>query len=275
MPVETSPRRAIYLKLPGNCAQKAGSSAISSRTVLMPRSAKRRLRLGDAFVDLGRRVAADRDRHMMLAEAGAAGGDLVLGAGEVGAQAHRLVLGRAHAAEREVHPPQRRLPLDEAEALRDGQLEGQAKQLVEHARRGLPGIILDRDEAEEAALLVGAGAELDRLLAEADPAIGEVGAEILHRHQHRAHLAIVERGEEFERLRAEALRRFVGAEHARPIAAERGEQRVAGHVELAHLVGGAGLGLDRAAAEQATEPVEVPTRPWSGRRISVRNRSLM
>ena len=197
---------------------------------------ERRLHLGDPLVDGGRRVGAQRDGHVMLAEAGAAGGDLVLGAGEVGAQADRLVLGRAHPAQREVHPRQRRLAVDEAEALRDGELEGQPQQFVEHAGRGLAGIILDRDEAGEAARARPGRAELHRLLAEAHPPIGQIGAEILHRQQHRAHLAIVERGEEFERLRADAGRRVVDAEQPRPVIAERRDQRLARDVELARLV---------------------------------------
>ncbi len=153
---------------------------------------------------------------MMLAEAGTAGGDFVLGVGEVGAQAHRFVLGRAHAPERQVHPRQRLLALDEAEALRDHQLERQPEQFVEHARCGLAGIILDRDDPEERARRRPGGPELNRLLAEAYPAIGEVSAEILLGQQHRAHLAIVERGEEFERLRARPLRARIDAEQPRP-----------------------------------------------------------
>ncbi|MNY32311.1 hypothetical protein D3C86_1665190 [compost metagenome] len=38
--VDTNPRRAMYLKLAGNWAQKAGSSAISSRTATTPMSAR-------------------------------------------------------------------------------------------------------------------------------------------------------------------------------------------------------------------------------------------
>ena len=57
------------------------------------------------------------------------------------------------------------------------------------------------------------------------------------RQQHRPHLAIVERGEEFERLRAGPLRGLVDAEQPRPVAAQRGDQGVAGGVELAQLIG--------------------------------------
>ncbi len=219
---------------------------------------ERRLRLRHALVDLARGVALDRDRHVMLAEAGAAGGDLVLGAGEVGAQAHRLVLGRAHPSQRQVHPRQRRLAVDEAEALGDGELERQPQQFVEHARRGLAGIVLDRNHANEAALEIGARPQLDRLLAEADPAIGQIGAQVLHRHQHRAHLAIVEGGEELERLRARPLGRLVDAEQPRRIAAERRQQGIARDVELARLIGGAGVRLGRGPPEHHAEPVERP-----------------
>ena len=143
-----------------------------------------------------------------------------------------------------------RTPLDEAEALRDRDLEGQAKQLVEHARRRLARIVLDRDDRREGARTGAGGAELDRLLAEADPAIRQIGAGILHRQQHGPNLAIVERGEEFERFRAIALRRCVDREQPRLVAAERSGQCLAGGVERAQIMRAVGR---RRAAAQAIE----------------------
>jgi hypothetical protein len=59
---------------------------------------------GDTGIEFAKAVGVERDRRVMLAEGGAPGGDLVLGEPQFLAQAHRLVLGRAHAAQREVHP---------------------------------------------------------------------------------------------------------------------------------------------------------------------------
>jgi hypothetical protein len=70
----------------------------------------------------------------MLAERRAAGGDVVLGLDQLVAQAQRVVLGRAHAAQREVHPAERLAALDEGEALADVHLERQPIELVEHPR---------------------------------------------------------------------------------------------------------------------------------------------
>src|SRR3546814_5243503 len=100
----------------------------------------------------------------MFAEPRPAGRDLVLGVRQVGAEAQRLVFGGARPPERQIHAPQRGLPLDEAEGLRNGQLEGQAQQLVEHARARLSRVILDRHQPQKAARRMTGGAKLDRLL---------------------------------------------------------------------------------------------------------------
>src|SRR3546814_18909197 len=89
---------------------------------------------------------------MMLAKPRAARRNLVLGVRELTAQAHRLVFGRAHPAERQVHAAECGLALDETEGLRNGEFEGEPKKFVEHAGARLARIILDRDEAERAAI---------------------------------------------------------------------------------------------------------------------------
>jgi hypothetical protein len=89
--------------------------------------------------ELGQALRLDHDRQVVLAERGAAGRDVVLGGDEVAAQADRLVVGGAHAAEREVHLVERLLAVDEAEALGQHHLERQAEQVVEHARRARAG----------------------------------------------------------------------------------------------------------------------------------------
>src|SRR3546814_13521152 len=59
------------------------------------------------------------------------------------------------------------------------------KQFVEHAGARLARIILDRDEAEIAAIARPRWTEFDRLLPEADPAVGQIGADVLRRQQAR------------------------------------------------------------------------------------------
>src|SRR3546814_11449334 len=85
---------------------------------------------------------------LMLAKPRAARRNLVLGVRELTAQAHRLVFGRAHPAERQVHAAECGLALDETEGLRNGEFEGEPKQFVEHAGARLARIILYRTEAD-------------------------------------------------------------------------------------------------------------------------------
>jgi hypothetical protein len=54
---------------------------------------------------------------MMLAEGGAPGGEIVARHRQLAAQAERLVVRRAHPAQGQIDPPERGLPVDEAEAL--------------------------------------------------------------------------------------------------------------------------------------------------------------
>ena len=238
-----------------------------------------RLGLGDAGVDLLGRVPADRDGHMMLAEPGAARGDLVLGVGEIGAEADRFVFGRAHASQREVHPPQGRLALDEPERLRDGEFEWEPEQFIEHARAGLSRIILDRNQPDERARRDTHRAKLDRLLPEADPAHREIGPDILGREQHRLDLAVDEGREELERLGGKARLGFIDAEQAWFVASQRRDQRLTRRVELpqflrdallaraasaeevAHAVQQADAALQRTADEGQVKVVDVELAP--------------
>ncbi len=95
-------------------------------------------------------------------------------------------------------------------------------------------------------------------LSEADPAIGQIGARVLHRQQYRSNLAIVERGQEFERFRAIALRGLIDREQPGFIAAERGDQRIAGRVHAARRSClGIGCGRRcRGPVEKAHPPLE-------------------
>src|SRR3546814_8563153 len=103
---------------------------------------------------------------------------------------------RAHPAERQVHAAECGLALDETEGLRNGEFEGEPKQFVEHAGARLARIILDRDEAEIAAIARPRWTEFDRLLPEADPAVGQIGADVLRRQQQGTAFAMEGRREE-------------------------------------------------------------------------------
>ena len=193
---------------------------------------------------------------MVLAEAGASGRDFVLRGREIGAQADRFVLGRAHTAQREIHARQRGGAIDEAEALRHGDFERQPQQLVEHAGGGLSGVVLDRHDAEKAARARPRRAEFDRFLPETDAAIGQIRAEILHREQQWAHLAVVERTEKLERLRTRALCGLVHAQQARGVAAQCRQQRIARHVELAQFITIVGLVIGSRAPERTANAID-------------------
>src|SRR3546814_12167680 len=114
---------------------------------------------------------------MRRAKPRAARRNLVLGVRELTAQAHRLVFGRAHPAERQVHAAECGLALDETEGLRNGEFEGEPKQFVEHAGARLARKIHDRDAAEIAASARPRCTEFDCPLPEADPAGGRMAAE--------------------------------------------------------------------------------------------------
>ena len=122
---------------------------MSSRTAMVPMSARAACTSASAFIDLVGRVGADREGQVVLAEGRPAGRDIVLGVSSsprrlsASSSAERIRRSarfiRDSAAWRSTKPKR----------LRDGQLERQAQQLVEHAGRGLAGIVLDRDDADE------------------------------------------------------------------------------------------------------------------------------
>src|SRR3546814_15225385 len=94
--------------------------------------------------------------------------------------------------------------------MRIGDLEGKPKQFVEHAGARLARIILDRDEAEIAAIARPRWTEFDRLLPKADPAVGQIGADVLRRQQQGTAFALEERREELQRFGARSEERRVG-----------------------------------------------------------------
>ena len=86
--------------------------------------------LGDAVIDLLEASRAHRDRQVVLAERRPPGGKVVASHRQFAAQAERFVIRRAHPPQRQIDASQRRLPVDEAEALRDDHLVRQAAAVV-------------------------------------------------------------------------------------------------------------------------------------------------
>ena len=201
---------------------------------------------------------------MMLAKRRAPGGQIVARDRQFAAQAERLVIRRAHPPQRQIDPPQRRLSIDEAEALRHDHLVRQPQQIVERARRGLAGIFLDRHHPDKAAIKVPSRRQFGGLRAKTYPAIRQIVADIIFRQLHRTKFGIVERGEILEELRAPPALKFVRAKRARAIVAERGEQGIARRVELASLVGEVRRpAVLRHPPEQLRKAVGYPAAPLS------------
>jgi hypothetical protein len=208
-----------------------------------PQLGEGRLHVRRRLVEQFERAALHHHREVVLAEGRATGGHVVLGRVEIALQAHRLVVRRAHPAQRQVHPVEGRLAIDEAEAFGQHHLERQPQQIVEHPRRGLAGVVLDRQHGAEAGRHPPRCAQLQRVGAEADPAIGQVEPEVGPRQPHRPHLAVVEQREELERLRAQVLRSVVDGEQPRAVGREGGQQVVARAPQRAEIAGERGGGF--------------------------------
>ena len=217
--------------------------------------------LGHLPIELVQAVGVHCDRGVMLPEQRATRRHVVLGECEFVAQAHRLVVGRAHAPEGEVHAPERLAALHEGEALGDGHLERQPKELVEQPRQRLSGIILDGHQRHKTARQRTRRCQLDRVLPEADAAGGQMLAQIAVRQLHWAVLAIVEPRQELHRLRAPSVWLLDQPERAWPVTAECRDERVARRVERAEVAGDRSIVLWAApAAEQPAQPVR-PAEP--------------
>src|SRR5436305_8415760 len=116
----------------------------------------------------------------MRAERSTPGCDVVLGVGEFAAKANSLVLCRAHSPKCKVHARKRCLAFNESKGLRDGELEWESQQLVEHSGRCLAWIILDRDHGDELARACASSTEFKRILTETHAPIRKVISKVLH-----------------------------------------------------------------------------------------------
>src|SRR3546814_2773628 len=73
--------------------------------------------------------------------------------------------------------------------------------------------------------------EFDRLLPEADPAVGQIGADVLRRQQQGTAFAMEERREELQRFGAWSGLALINPQQRRLIAPERRHQRLARRIE--------------------------------------------
>ena len=120
---------------------------------------QRRLHVGDGGVEVGEAVGLGQDGQVVLAVGGAAGAHVVARLGQFGAQAVGVVVGRAQPAQRQAHAVQRRLALDEGEALGQHQLHRQPQHPVEAWTKGSP--TCRRALAEAGAIAVREDIELE------------------------------------------------------------------------------------------------------------------
>src|SRR3546814_11935115 len=80
--------------------------------------------------------------------------------------------------------------------------------------------------------------EFDRLLPEADPAVGQIGADVLRRQQQGTAFAMEERREELQRFGAWSGLALINPHQRRLIATDRRHQRPARRIQLAQIVRG-------------------------------------
>ena len=185
----------------------------------------------------------------MLAHGGAAGGDLVLGGGEIVAQAERFVVGGAQAAQGEVHGGERGGAGDEGEALADHQFGGEAQEGVEHAGGGLAGVVLDRDDRGVGRGVGAGGGEFDDVLAEADAAGGEDVAGVAVGEADGDVGGVVEAGEEGQQGGGGPLGGVRHREHFGLVGDQGGDELLERGVEQAGVGGGAGGAVPAGGAE--------------------------
>ncbi|CAB5370563.1 unnamed protein product [Rhizophagus irregularis] len=193
--------------------------------------AKGGLHIGRGEIERVERVGLDHHGQVMLAKAGSARRDIVLGRCQLVTLAQRLIIGGLHPAQSEVHAIKRCLAIDKGEALAQHHFGGKPQQIVEHAGHGLRRIILDRHHRGEATRRIASGREFEGVGPEADPAIGQILAEIAARLHHPPQITTIEQCQKFERFGTASGRTGIAGEQARAIGFERSKQDVARGVE--------------------------------------------
>ncbi len=131
-------------------------------------------------------------------------------------------------AQRKVDAFSRLLPVCGRIAFGQHQLAWQAQQRVGDARRGAVGIVLEADQCREAPAL--RARQFHGVEAEARAAIGQHAANVgaIRRAAHRAHLAVIERREQFEHFRTCPARALVITQKPRAVRGKRRNHRLRG-----------------------------------------------
>ena len=141
--LEISARRTTKCSLPGIWPQKHGSRLPSSRTATAPDIGQRRSADRRHVIKLSQRGAAHQHAKVMVAKADRAGAQRIARRRHFAAFGHRLLIGRAQAADRQVDPLARNLAVGRGICLGQHQFARQTQQRIGQAGRGGVGIFLE------------------------------------------------------------------------------------------------------------------------------------
>ena len=214
---------------------------------------------GHRVVEASEMAFLDHHGEVMIAETDRAIAQRIARGHHVGALGGGFLVGALEAADREVHPFARGLPLGRGVAFAHHHFEGQPQQAVEQARAGCLRIVLHAQHGGEIGR--ARAAHLDRVETEADAAIGQHMADIdiVGGLAHRAHLAIVERAQQFEHFRiGVALRPDVVAQRGRAIGLQRSDQPLRGGTQAPQVLGIGFKPLATLAPELLAHPLDQP-----------------
>jgi hypothetical protein len=193
---------------------------------------------GHGIVELAKLAFLDHHGQVVIAKADRPIAQRIACGKHVGAFGGGFLVRALETADRQIHPLARGLPLGRGIAFAHHHFEGQPQQAVEQAGRGRLGIVLETEHGAEIGR--ARAAHLDRVEPEADTAIGQHVADIdiVGGFAHRAHLAIVERAQQFEHFRiGVALRTDIIAQRGRAIGGQRRDQSLRGGTQAAQILG--------------------------------------
>lgn len=194
----------------------------------------------------------------MLAQGGAAGGEIVLRLGQSALQALGVVIGRPKAAERQADPFAPNLTIDERKAFRERHLVGQPEQRIRHAGLCVRRVFLQGQDRGEAAIPTYSSL-FKGFETKTGPRLRDVSPDIALGLQDGAQLAVVEGRQHLQRFGAAAVGRGVAAQQTRRVRRQSGLQGLPRPVELAHFAGEGRGSLD--GAQPMREEAACPIRP--------------
>jgi hypothetical protein len=198
----------------------------------------------------------DQHRHMMFAQGRSSRRQIIARFDEPPAQRRGFVVGGAEATQRRRNPFLSDLTVDEGEAFAEHHFERQTQQAVQHARRSLGRVFLQRQDGRE--VTIGAGAlALYGVQTKADAAIRQVRASLALGRQHGPQLAVEQGAQQLQRFGAAARRRVVARQQPWAIGRQGGAQGIARGVQLADFArqGGGPVLAVGLAADQGRQPV--------------------